>query len=319
VSEHSSRVLLADQIAPEGIRLLEEADGIEVDDRAGITESELLSVIGGYEALIVRSRTHVTAEVLEAGARLKVVGRAGVGVDNIDVGTARQHGVVVLNAPGGNVISAAEFAFALMLALVRKIPQADASLRAGRWERNRFRGAELHGKTLGLIGAGRIGSEVAKRARAFGMQVVVHDPYLSPERAGEMGVELIALAALLQSADVVSIHTPLTDETRGLIGSDQLRLMKPTAYLINAARGGVVDEVALATALEEKKLAGAALDVFEEEPVSADHPLLKLDNVVAVAHLGAATQEAQTHSGIEICKAVRDALIVSGSRPAVGV
>ena len=319
MSEHSSRVLLADQIAPEGIRLLEEADGIEVDDRAGITESELLSVIGGYEALIVRSRTHVTAEVLEAGARLKVVGRAGVGVDNIDVGTARQHGVVVLNAPGGNVISAAEFAFALMLALVRKIPQADASLRAGRWDRNRFRGAELHGKTLGLIGAGRIGSEVAKRARAFGMQVVVHDPYLSPERAGEMGVELMALAALLQSADVVSIHTPLTDETRGLIGSDQLRLMKPTAYLINAARGGVVDEVALATALEEKKLAGAALDVFEEEPVSADHPLLKLDNVVAVAHLGAATQEAQTHSGIEICKAVRDALIVSGSRPAVGV
>jgi len=319
VSEHSSRVLLADQIAPEGIRLLEEADGIEVDDRAGITESELLSVISGYEALIVRSRTHVTAEVLEAGARLKVVGRAGVGVDNIDVETARRRGVVVLNAPGGNVISAAEFAFALMLALVRRIPQADASLKAGKWERNRFRGAELHGKTLGLIGAGRIGSEVAKRARAFGMQVVVHDPYLSPERAGEMGVELVALAALLQSADVVSIHTPLTDETRGLIGSDQLRLMKPTAYLINAARGGVVDEVALAAALEEKKLAGAALDVFEEEPVSADHPLLKLDNVVAVAHLGAATQEAQTHSGIEICEAVRDALIVSGSRPAVGV
>jgi len=319
VSERSSRILLADRIAPEGIQLLEEADGIEVDDRAGITESELLSVVSGYEALIVRSRTHVTAEVLEAGTRLKVVGRAGVGVDNIDVETARQRGVVVLNAPGGNVISAAEFAFALMLALVRRIPQADASLRAGRWERSRFRGSELNGKTLGLIGAGRIGSEVAKRAQAFGMQVVVHDPCVSPERAREMGVELMTLAALLQSADVVSIHTPLNDETRGLIGSDQLKLMKPTAYLVNAARGGVVDEVALAAALEEKNLAGAALDVFEQEPVSADHPLLKLENVVAVAHLGAATHEAQMHSGIEICKAVRDALIVSGSRPAVSV
>jgi len=313
------RVLLADEIVPRGIEILAATEGLEVDDRAGISGAELAAVIGAYDALIVRSRTKVTREVLETATRLKVVGRAGVGVDNVDVDVATRRGVVVLNSPGGNVISAAEHTFALMLALVRHIAQADASLRRGEWERKRFRGVELHGKTLGLVGAGRIGSEVAKRARAFGMRVVAYDPYLSPERPDWLGFELVTLPDLLGQADVISIHVPLTDETRGLIGQPELALMKPTAYLVNAARGGVVDETALAAALRSGRLAGAALDVFDEEPVAPDNPLLALDNVVVVPHLGAATREAQTGVGVEICEAVRDALVKRDFRFAVNV
>lgn len=319
MSDYSLRVLLADQIAPEGVRVLEEAAGIQVDDRAGIDAGELEGVISNYDALIVRSRTRVTAAILEAGRRLKVVGRAGVGVDNIDVDAAEKRGIAVLNAPGGNMVSAAELTMALMLSLVRHVPQAAASLKRGEWERNRFKGIELHGKTLGLIGAGRIGAEVAKRGLAFGMRVIIYDPYLPDERARDIGAELVTFHELFRTADLVSIHTPLTEETRGLVGADELAMMKPTAYLINAARGGIVDETALAEALQKGELAGAALDVFEEEPVAADNTLLQLDNVIAIAHLGAATHEAQTLSGIEICKAVRDALITSDSRPAVGV
>jgi D-3-phosphoglycerate dehydrogenase len=314
VAADNSRVLLADEIAPEGIGILKATEGLEVDDRAGISASDLRSIIGEYDALIVRSRTRVTDDILSAADRLKVVGRAGVGVDNIDVESARRRGITVLNAPAGNVISAAEHTLALMLALVRRIPQADASLRAGKWERTRLRGIELHGKTLGLAGAGRIGSEVAKRAQAFAMRVVVYDPYLTAEAAGRLAVELVTLPELLRSADVVSVHTPLTDETRGLIGAEELASMKPTAYLINAARGGVVDEAALIAALRRAELAGAALDVFEEEPLPGDHPLLALENVVLVPHLGAATLEAQLNSGIEICRTVRDALIASAAQ-----
>ena len=276
-------------------------------------------VISNYDALIVRSRTRVTAAILEAGQRLRVVGRAGVGVDNIDVDAAEKRGIAVLNAPAGNVVSAAELTMALMLSLVRHVPQAAASLKRGEWERNRFKGIELNGKTLGLIGAGRIGAEVAKRGLAFGMRVIIYDPYLSDERARDIGAELVTFHELFRTADLVSIHTPLTEETRGLIGADELAMMKPTAHLINAARGGLVDETALAEALQKGELAGAALDVFEEEPVAADNTLLRLDNVIAIAHLGAATHEAQTLSGIEICKAVRDALVTSDSRPAIGV
>ena len=319
MSDYSLRVLLADQIAPEGIRVLEEAAGIQVDERAGIDAGELEAIISDYDALIVRSRTRVTAAILEAGQRLRVVGRAGVGVDNIDVDAAEKRGIAVLNAPAGNVVSAAELTMALMLSLVRHVPQAAASLKRGEWERNRFKGIELNGKTLGLIGAGRIGAEVAKRGLAFGMRVIIYDPYLSDERARDIGAELVTFHELLRTADLVSIHTPLTEETRGLIGADELAMMKPTAHLINAARGGLVDETALAEALQKGELAGAALDVFEEEPVAADNTLLRLDNVIAIAHLGAATHEAQTLSGIEICKAVRAALVTSDSRPAIGV
>jgi D-3-phosphoglycerate dehydrogenase len=313
------RVLLADEVVPRGIEILEATEGLEVDDRAGISASELAAIIGEYDALIVRSRTKVTREILEAATRLKVVGRAGVGVDNIDVDVATRQGVAVLNAPGGNVISAAEHTLALMLAMVRHISRADASLRRGEWERKRFQGIELYGKTLGLAGAGRIGSEVAKRARAFGMRVVAYDPYLSRERAEQVGIELVTLPDLFEQADVISVHVPLTDETRGMIGSVELALMKPTAYLVNASRGGVVDEKALAEALRSGRPAGAALDVFEEEPVSPDNPLLELDNVVAAPHLGAATHEAQTSVGVEICEAVRDALITRDFRSAVNV
>ncbi|KPK59569.1 MAG: hypothetical protein AMS21_09860, partial [Gemmatimonas sp. SG8_38_2] len=274
---YSFRVLLADQIAPEGIRVLEEAAGVSVDDRAGIDAGELEAVIGEYDALIVRSRTRVTAAIIEAGQRLRVVGRAGVGVDNIDVEAAGKRGIAVLNAPGGNVVSAAELTMALMLSLVRHVPQAAASLKRGEWERSRFKGIELNGKTLGLIGAGRIGAEVAARASAFGMRVIIHDPYLADERARDIGAERVELDQLLRNADLVSVHVPLNDETRGLIGLDELARMKPTAYLINAARGGVVDEKALADALQKGQLAGAALDVFEEEPVAADNTLLQLD------------------------------------------
>ncbi len=315
----SYRVLLADDIVPQGIEILEAAENLEVDDRAGISASELTAIVGEYDALIVRSRTKVTKEILEAATRLKVVGRAGVGVDNIDVDVATRQGIAVLNAPGGNVISAAEHTLALTLALVRHIPKADAALRRGEWERKRFRGIELNGKTLGLAGAGRIGSEVAKRARAFGMRVVAYDPYLSRERAEQFGIQLVTMPDLFEQADVISVHVPLTDETRGIIGAVELALMKPTAYLINAARGGVVDEGALADALRSGRLAGAALDVFEEEPASPDNPLLGLDNVVAVPHLGAATREAQASVSVEICGAVRDALVTRDFRSAVNV
>lgn len=313
------RVLLADDIATEGIEVLKRTPGLAADARGGIGAEELRSIIEEYDALIVRSRTKVTAEVIEAGKNLKVLGRAGVGVDNIDLDYATRRGIVVLNAPGGNVVSAAEHTFALLLALVRHIARADASLRSGKWERSRFKGVELHGKTLGLAGAGRIGTEVARRGRAFGMRVIGYDPYLSRERAERAGIELVTLPDLLEEADVVSVHTPLTEETRGLIGAEELALMKPTAYIVNAARGGVVDEAALAKALEEGKLAGAALDVFEHEPVRPDHPLLKLENVVVIPHLGGATREAQKSVGIEICEAVRDALIFGDYRSAVNV
>jgi len=315
--EGKQRVLLADDVAAEGVEVLRAAERLEVVERGGIEAEELQAIIGEYDGLIVRSRTRVTKEILEAAKRLKVIGRAGVGVDNIDLEVATRRGVVVLNAPGGNVISAAEHTLALMLALVRHLSRADASLRGGAWERKRFRGIELYGKTLGLVGAGRIGSEVSKRARAFGMRVVAYDPYLSRERADRVGIELVTLPDLLEESDVVSVHTPLTDETEGLIGARELAMLKPTAYLVNAARGGVVDEDALAEALKQKRLAGAALDVFAREPVAADHPLLQLDNVLAVPHLGAATQEAQTSVGIEICEAVRDALLANDYRSAV--
>lgn len=316
-SESVFRVLLADEIAPEGVAILEEAAELEVAERGGIDAEELRSIIADYDALIVRSRTRVTADILQAADRLKVIGRAGVGVDNIDLEVATRRGVVVLNAPGGNVVSAAELTFALMLALVRHLARADATLRSGVWERGRFKGIELYGKTLGLVGAGRIGSEVAKRARAFGMRVIAYDPYLSRERAERMGIQLVTLPDLLEESDVVSIHTPLTDETTGMIGARELAMLKPTAYLINAARGGVVDEDALAQSLSEGRLAGAALDVFAREPVPAGHPLLELDNVLVVPHLGAATREAQTGVGIEICAAVRDALLTGDFRSAV--
>lgn len=303
------RILIADAIAPAGLEPLRANGRFELIERSGLKGEALADALSDVDGVIVRSGTRITRESLVRADRLKVIGRAGVGVDNIDVEAATERGVAVLNAPMGNTISAAELAFALLLAVVRRVPAADRSMKAGAWDRKSFNGIELYGKTLGLVGAGRIGSEVGRRARAFGMQVIAFDPYLSDEQARARQIERVGLEELLRRSDVVSLHVPLTDSTAGMIGERELAMMKPGAFLVNAARGGVVDEAALHGALVEGKLAGAALDVFEQEPLPADHPLRKLDNVVLTPHLGAATEEAQQNVALEIAEAIRAALI----------
>ncbi len=303
------RILVADKIALDGLAPLRDDEHFELVVRPGLPEAELAAALADCDAVVVRSAAKVTRAALAQAERLKVIGRAGVGVDTIDVEAATERGIAVLNAPAGNTISAAELTMALMLALARKISQADRSMHAGGWERGAFSGVELHGKTLGLIGAGRIGSEVARRARAFGMRVTLFDPYLSEERARALGGEPLPLNDLLRTADVLSLHVPLTAGTAGLIGEAELALLKPTAMLINAARGGVVQEEALCRALTEGKFAGAALDVFDTEPLPADHPLRRLDHVILTPHLGASTEEAQQSVALEIAEAVRAALL----------
>jgi D-3-phosphoglycerate dehydrogenase len=286
------KLLVSDPIAEVGLNKLKEF--FEVNYKPGLPKDELLNIIQDYVALVVRSETKVTKDVIERAKNLKVIGRAGVGVDNIDVEEATRKGILVINAPEGNTIAACEHTIGLMLAISRKIPQAFSLLRQGKWERKSFIGNELYGKTLGLVGLGRIGSEVAKRAKSFKMRVIAYDPFISPEKAKELDVELYSdLPALLKEADYVSLHLPLTQDTKNLIGKKELEMMKPTAYLINCARGGLVDEDALYEILKEKKIAGAALDVFKNEPINPDNPLLTLDNVVLTPHLGASTQEAQ--------------------------
>ena len=302
-------VLIADQIAAEGLGPLRGDDRFTLVDRPGLKGPELAAAIADADAVLVRSATRITRESLQGGTRLRVIGRAGVGVDTIDVEAATERGVAVLTAPSGNTISAAELTFALLLALVRRLPAADASMKAGAWDRKSFNGTELYGKTLGLVGAGRIGGEVARRARAFGMRVVVYDPYLTEEHARRMEAELLPLDAVLERADVISLHVPLTEATTNLLDDAALARMKPGAVLVNAARGGVVNEGALERALSSGRLAGAALDVFEAEPLPADHPLRKLPNAVLTPHLGASTAEAQQNVAIEIAEAVRAALL----------
>jgi D-3-phosphoglycerate dehydrogenase len=294
-----ARVLIAEPLAEAGVELLRAHH--EVDARAATTREELLSAVAGAEALVVRSATRVDAEVLEAGRRLKVVGRAGIGLDNVDVAAATRLGIMVVNAPQSNVISAAEHTVALILAQARNIPQAHLALREGRWERRRFQGAELYGKTLGIVGLGRVGALVAQRLNAFGMHLLAYDPYVSRDRAAQMGVELASLADVLARADVVTVHLPKTPETTGLIGQSELAAMKPGARLVNTARGGIVDEAALAKAIDDGHLAGAALDVFAEEPTTQS-PLFDLDGVVVTPHLGASTTEAQDKAGVTIAQ-----------------
>jgi D-3-phosphoglycerate dehydrogenase len=304
----SYRVFIADVISAEGLTPLREDDRFEVIERTGLKGEELARAIEGVHAVIVRSSTRITRESLKYADALEVIGRAGVGVDNIDVEAATERGVAVLNAPSGNTISAAELTFALILACVRRIPAADRSMKNGEWDRKSFTGTELYGKTLGLVGAGRIGGEVARRARAFGMRVCAHDPYLTAERARTLDIELATLDQVLERADVLSLHVPLTDTTAGLIGAVQLSSMKQGAIVVNAARGGVIDEAALADAVRSGHLAGAGMDVFAEEPAPVDHPLRSLPQVVLTPHLGAATQEAQHNVAVEIAEAVRAAL-----------
>ncbi len=296
------RVLVSEHLAEEGLERLRET--YQVDYRPEMTQEELLAAIGEYDALVVRSRTQVTREVIGAARKLRIVGRAGVGVNNIDLEAATARGIVVVNVPDGNTIAACEHTLALMLALARNVPAAAQSLAAGRWERQKFTGVELYGKTLGVVGFGRIGSEVARRALAFGMRVVAYDPYASPEQAEKLGVRLAGLEEVLREADFLTIHAPLTPQTRNLIGARELALMKRGARLVNCARGGIVNEQALYEALRSGHLAGAALDVFEQEPPPPDHPLLGLPSVLATPHLGASTVEAQVTCSLEVAEQV---------------
>lgn len=309
VSSVAYRVLIADAISASGLKPLGEDDRFELVQRSGLAGDELAHALEDVDAVIVRSATKITRGSLQYTTRLRVIGRAGVGVDNIDVDAATEKGIAVLNAPAGNTISAAELTFALLLALVRRVAAADRSMKAGEWDRKSYSGIELHGKTLGLIGAGRIGGEVARRARAFGMHVIAYDPFLPAERARSLKTELLTLDEVLERADVLSLHVPLTEATSGMLGDAQLSRVRRGASIVNAARGGVIDEDALYRALADGRLAGAALDVFAEEPLPADHPLRRLPNVVLTPHLGAATAEAQQNVALEIATAVHEALL----------
>jgi D-3-phosphoglycerate dehydrogenase / 2-oxoglutarate reductase len=314
------KVLVADPISPKGVELLESGGQLLVEVKTGLKEDELLSIVAEYSAIVVRSQTKITAKVIEAAKRLKAVGRAGVGVDNVDVDAATRRGVIVMNTPGGNTVSTAEHAFSLLVSIARNIPQAHASMKAGKWDRKSFEGVELHGKTIGIFGMGRIGTEIARRVISFGMRAIAYDPYLSPSRARSLQVELFEdLDQVLAQSDFVTMHMPLTAETKHLINAERIAKMKRGARIINCARGGLVDEQALFDALQSGQIAAAALDVYESEPPPADFPLRKLSNVVFTPHLGASTAEAQESVGIEIAEAIRSVLLEGVIRNAVNV
>ncbi len=313
------KVLVTDPISPKGVALLRETKGVTVVEKTKLPLDELKTLIADADALIVRSETKVTADVIAAAKKLKVVGRAGVGVDNIDAEAATTRGIIVMNSPDGNTNSTAEHAFSLLLSVARNIPQAHASVKAGEWNRKAFQGAEICGKTLGIIGMGRIGTEVCRRAIAFGLRVIAYDPFLAPSRAKTLQVELVELPELYRRADFITIHVPLTDETKGLIGKHSIAQMKPGVRIVNAARGGIVDEQALVEAIKAGKVAGAALDVFEEEPLPANSPLRAVPQIITTPHLGAATAEAQELVGVEIAQSVVDALMGGIIRNAVNM
>jgi D-3-phosphoglycerate dehydrogenase len=301
------KVLIADKLSPAAIAIFQER-GVEFDNKPGMSKDDLLACIGDYDGLAIRSATKVTKEVLAAAKKLKVVGRAGIGVDNVDIPAATAAGVIVMNTPFGNSITTAEHAIALMLALARELPAANASTQAGKWEKNRFMGVEITGKVLGLIGAGNIGSIVADRARGLKMRVVAYDPYLSPERALELGVEKVELNDLLARADFITLHVPLTAETKNILSADAIARTKKGVRIINCARGGLVDELALKAALDNGHVAGAALDVFETEPAK-ENMLFGSDRLVATPHLGASTSEAQENVALQVAEQISDYLL----------
>jgi D-3-phosphoglycerate dehydrogenase/(S)-sulfolactate dehydrogenase len=313
------KVLVADDLSAEGVEILKKGRGLSVDVKVGLKPAELKAIIGEYEALAVRSATKVTAEIIDAGKKLKVIGRAGVGVDNIDLEAANKHGVVVMNTPGGNTITVAELTVAMMTAISRHIPQATASIKSGKWEKKKFQGRELFNKTLGVIGIGNIGSVVVERCLGMKMKVLAYDPFISDEAARQLGVERVTLDQLLAQSDYVSIHVPLTEQTRNLVGKDVLAKMKKGAFLVNCARGGIVDEAALHDALAKGHLGGAAFDVFANEPVSPDNPLLKLDNFICTPHLGASTEEAQQNVATALAEQMVEYLSHGTVRNAVNV
>jgi D-3-phosphoglycerate dehydrogenase / 2-oxoglutarate reductase len=301
------RVLIADKLSPAAAQIFKDR-GIETDVKPGLDRDELIKIVGQYDGVAVRSATKITEKVIAAADRLKVVGRAGIGVDNIDVNAATSKGIIVMNTPFGNSITTAEHAIALMFALARQIPQADVSTQAGKWEKNRFMGVELTGKTLGIIGCGNIGSIVADRALGIRMRVIAYDPFLSPERAKDIGVEKLDLDELLARADFISFHTPLTEKTKNILNADTLAKTKKGVRVINCARGGLVDEQALRAALDSGQVAGAAFDVFTTEPAT-ENPLFGHPNVVSTPHLGAATSEAQENVALQIAEQMSDYLL----------
>ena len=313
----TTRVLISDKMDPKAAAIFRER-GITVDEKAGLTADELKGIIGDYDGLAIRSSTKVTKDLLASADRLKVVGRAGIGVDNVDIPAATARGVVVMNTPFGNSITTAEHAIALMFALARQLPEADSSTQAGKWEKNRFMGVEVTGKTLGLIGAGNIGSIVAARALGLKMKVVAYDPFLTPERAVELGVEKVELDELLRRADFISLHTPLTDQTRNILSREALAKTKAGVRIVNCARGGLIDETALKDALDSGHVAGAALDVFEKEPATAS-PLFGTPGFISTPHLGASTSEAQVNVAIQVAEQMSDFLLLGGVTNAVNM
>lgn len=314
------KVLVADPVSQSGVDELALGGLLDVTVNTGLPEAELIKIIPEYAGLVVRSQTKVNAAVLAAATNLRVIGRAGVGVDNVDVEAATANGVIVMNTPGGNTISTAEHAFSLLVSIARSIPQADASVKAGKWERKKFEGVELYNKSLAVLGMGRIGAEIARRAIAFGMRVIAYDPYLSVSKARSLQVELAeTIDELLPEVDFITMHMPLTDETRHMLDARRLGLTKKGVRIVNCARGGLIDESALADALASGQVAAAALDVFEVEPPPADFPLRAAPNIVFTPHLGASTAEAQENVGIEIAHAIRAALLEGEIRNAVNV
>lgn len=298
------KILVADKLAKQGWEVLRNAPGIETEEAVGLKPAEQAKRVAGFDGMIVRSGSTVSAEVIAAADKLRVVGRAGVGVDNIDVPAATQKGIVVMNTPGGNNITTAEHTISMLLSLARFIPQATASMKGGKWEKSKFTGTELFNKTLGIVGVGNIGSLVAERARGLKMKVLAYDPFISADAAQRLGVELGTLDDVFEQADFISVHTPLSNETRGLIGAEAFAKMKKGVRVLNCARGGIIDEAALEAAIREGKVAGAALDVFTQEPPPAEHPLLKLDQVICTPHLGASTEEAQINVSVAIAHQV---------------
>lgn len=299
------KVLVSDKLSPQGLAVLQAAPSVlSVDVRVGLDPAALLQIIPEYDGLVIRSATKVTPAVLAAASRLKVVGRAGIGVDNVDLAAASARGVRVMNTPDGNVVTTAEHALALMFAVARKIPQASASMRAGAWEKTKFQGRELFGKTIGIIGLGNIGRIVAERARGLRMRVIATDPWVTPRKGQELGVEMVDLDTLLAAADVVTLHVPAVDWTKGILSAANVAKLKKGAILINAARGGLVDERAVAEAVRSGQLYGAAFDVFAEEPLAKDSPLLGVDNIVLTPHLGASTDEAQDIVAVMVAEQV---------------
>ena len=297
------KVLVSDTLAAEGIEILKNAPGIEVDVMTNLTPDELKGIIKDYDGLAIRSATKVTKEIIDHAEKLSVIGRAGIGLDNVDIATASKRGIVCMNTTGGNTITTGEHTIAMMFSLARKVPQATASMKEGKWEKNKFMGAELYNKTLGIIGIGRVGTIVADRAMGLKMNVIAYDPFISPEAAGKLGITLVTLDELLQKSDFISVHTPMTKETRGIINAKAFAKMKKRVYVINCARGGIINEKDLYDALVSGKVAGAALDVFEEEPTK-NKDLISLGNVICTPHLGASTDEAQINVAIAIAEQI---------------